>query len=278
MAAQPDWSKRSVIATWVIGVVTVVLWTVGYLFPSDPAHQPRLDFLSHTILIPVPLWIAVSPVIALLAVMSYTIRHLRGLATRYAQDVALAKAEVTQLQNELATSKAGVTMVVSSAPTLPEKVFHANPTSLDPRVNKREAKIGYTAKLRLSLTSDSGQMITVRPLQWLTKEGNISVQCGVSPFPGIPFEPGNAPFMYRYQLEESLGSWKFDKWKRTPSGQHDEQNELNVLPGWTFRVWIGLNPCVPHNTLENLRKNRQLGTVIFPIVIGGNEFEWKLEV
>jgi len=80
-----------------------------------------------------------------------------------------------------------------------------------------------------------------------------------------------------YQLEEHLGSWKKNQWRRV-NNKDDEHEDLNVEPGQTFRVWVGLNPCVPPNTMESLRKTNSLGTLILPVVIGSQTVEWKQEV
>jgi hypothetical protein len=80
---------------------------------------------------------------------------------------------------------------------------------------------------------------------------------------------------YRYQLEQYLGSWKNDKWAQTAAGQDDELNSLTVEPGQTFRIWIGLNPCVPHSELERRRKSNSLGILLLPLVIDGQSVDWK---
>lgn len=82
-------------------------------------------------------------------------------------------------------------------------------------------------------------------------------------------------FSYRYQFEEYDGSWKRDKWKKLSNGKDDEQIEVTVNPGQTFRVWIGLNPCVPHKVLEDRRKTYTLGMLILPVETGDKKFDWK---
>jgi hypothetical protein len=83
---------------------------------------------------------------------------------------------------------------------------------------------------------------------------------------------------YRYQLEEYLGSWKANKWKLAPNGSADESTELSIDPGQAFRIWIGLNPCVPPGVLEDRRRTKNLGTLILPVVIENQQFDWKLEL
>jgi hypothetical protein len=84
-------------------------------------------------------------------------------------------------------------------------------------------------------------------------------------------------FAAYYQMEEYKGSWKKEQWRKV-NGKDDEQRELAVEPGWTFRIWVGLNPCVPHKVLEGQRKTNSLGTLIIPVIIGGQTVEWKQEL
>jgi hypothetical protein len=132
--------------------------------------------------------------------------------------------------------------------------------------------------LRLSWENKSGQVIRVLPPRWLTSGTNVSVQSGAAPYPGVPYKPGMLEFGHFYQSEEYQGSWKSDKWKRKPNGDHDELKEINVDPGWTFRIWIGLNPCVPHDVLETRRKTHDLGTLILSLIIAGQYNEWSDQV
>jgi hypothetical protein len=165
----------------------------------------------------------------------------------------------------------------TTPPDMPVKL-EVHPTSLDPRVTSPQQDIYYTAKLRLSFENKGDQVVRVLPPRWLTTGTNVSVQCGASPYPGVPYKPGMLEFSHFYQFEEYIGSWKLDKWRRKPNGDHDEQKEINVDPGWTFRIWIGLNPCVPHDVLEARRKTHQLGTLILPLIVAGQKCEWVGEV
>ena len=83
---------------------------------------------------------------------------------------------------------------------------------------------------------------------------------------------------YRYQLEELRGSWKQDKWKRKPNGDPDEQPTITVMPGETFRIWVGLNPCVPYSDLEKRRKTNRLGILVLPLLINGQTSDFELPV
>jgi len=71
-------------------------------------------------------------------------------------------------------------------------------------------------------------------------------------------------------MEEYLGSWKKDKWQMNGK-DHDERKDILVQPGWTFRIWIGLNPCVPQNILRDRLKVNQLGTLILPLTLGDQQ-------
>lgn len=250
MPGKPDWGKRGVIAAWLIGASTLGVAVLTYMRPPDPAHPMSFD--SWTKPISVPPWLAVSTIL-LVAVVTAAV-----VAWRIRKAGPIAVSERMRPQQTTA--------------------LEMHPTSLDSRVTDPSRNIFHTAKLRLSFENKSSQTVHVLPLRWLTTGMNVSVQCGASPYPGVPYKVAMLEFGYRYQLEEYQGSWKLDKWRRKTNGEHDELKEINVEPGWTFRVWIGLNPCVPPDVLEGKRKTHQLGTLILPSVIAGENFEWVGEV
>lgn len=250
METGPDWGKHGTIATYVGIAVAIVLVLGQEIWPPDPAHPMAFDFLSKSLL--VPPWLAV---LALVVVTALTAAIVGRMMKRRIQ----------------------APMLISSPNNL-SKVFDIHPTCLDDRVLSPQPKIQYTAKMRVSFENKSNDHVRVLAPRWLTDVEAISVQCGAPPFPGLPYSPGMLSFGYRYQLEEYKGSWKLDRWKRKPNGDHDEYPELRVDPGWTFRIWIGLNPCVPHNDLESRRKTSRLGTLILPLEINGQTREWACSV
>jgi hypothetical protein len=249
MPGKTDWGKHGVIAAWVLGVPTLAVAIITYIKPPDPAHPMAFDFLSKAI--PIPPWLVIMAPLASIIGTAVIVRW----RTKKSAPVPLP------------------TIASSTSVKL-----DMHPTSLDPRVTSPQQNVNYTAKLRLSFENKGNQVVRVLPPRWLTAGINVSVQCGASPYDGVPYNAGMLDFGHRYQLEEYAGSWKLDKWKRLPNGDHDEVKEINVDPGWTFRIWIGLNPCVPQNFLEARRKTHQLGTLILPLIIGGQNCEWVGEV
>ncbi len=164
----------------------------------------------------------------------------------------------------------------NSAPPPLQIPFEFHGTSLDERATS--PSINYTAKLRLSLENKGAQVIRILPPRWTTAVGNVSVQCDAAIYPNVPYKPAMVEFGYGYQLEQSLGSWRQDKWKFQPDGKADEPKDIYVEPGRTFRIWIGLNPMVPHDVLEKRRKTAQLGTLTLPVVIVDRKADWQREI
>lgn len=149
-------------------------------------------------------------------------------------------------------------------------------TMLDTRGTKPETT--YIAKLRVVLTNASEHAIHLEAPFWTTGGGNVSVQTGAALYEGIAYKPGYVGLGYRYQLEKEIDGWKRDDWRRMADGKHEEHQELDVQPGWTFRIWIGLDPMVPHTELEKRRKGCRLGTVTIPMMIGKTLHQWSAEV
>ena len=158
----------------------------------------------------------------------------------------------------------------------PEVNFELHGTSLD--VRSTSPAINYPAKLRISLENKGHDVVHLLAPRWITAVGNVSVQCGTPIYPNVPYKPNMQEFGYRYQLERSLGSWKDDEWKSLADGKDDEHQELYIEPGWSFRIWIGLNPMVPHDVLEDRRRRSRLGTLVLPVVIGNQQSEWAREI
>lgn len=253
MAKEPNWHKQIAIGTWILLGVTLVLGLLQYLRPPDPAHPMEFDFLSKPL--------QLSPWFLFL-IMLVVIIGTAAITTRRKRTISPVQPSPTP---------------VEASPDL-GRLFSVHPTSLDQRATSPQQKVNYTAKLRFSLENSSALPIRVLPPHWLTKPGNVSVQCGNPTYDGVAYTPGMVEFGHRYQLEDHPGSWQREKWRMKPGGEHDEHEEISVSPGQTFRIWIGLNPCVPHKDLEARRKTHRLGTVILPVVIGNQTHEWRTEV
>lgn len=248
MKNEPDWGRRGVIAAWVLGVPTLVVAVLTYVRPPDPAHPMSLDFLSQSITL--PSWLA--------AILTFAISVVTVIVVKYYDRNNLPSPPGPPLSNPL------------------QIPFEFHGTSLDERATS--PTIYYIAKLRLSLENKGTQVIHVLPPRWTMAVGNVSVQCGAAIYPSVPYKPVMLEFGYGYQIEQSIGSWRQDKWKLRPDGKPDEPKDIYVEPGWTFRIWIGLNPMVPHDVLEKRRKTAQLGTLTLPMVIGDREADWQREI
>jgi hypothetical protein len=248
-----DWIKDHTVAVWVTGVGIIVLTAItsaiNYLWPPDPDHPMGPHFLSF---------------------LAHLAPWLR--LTEFA-GVGLFCAMIAFYYGSRKSSPPTTRATASSDFG---EIFDLHPTSLDQRVTDPSKHIYNTAKLRLYLTNKSAKGVQISAPKWLMNANEISVQCGASPFPGVPYQQGMLDFGYFYQLEEYLGSWKDEKWKRRPDGEDDELKTITVAPGYTFRIWIALNPCVPHSELEKRRKTRRLGTLILPISIGDQATDWNV--
>jgi hypothetical protein len=75
---------------------------------------------------------------------------------------------------------------------------------------------------------DVGLQRNILPASWLTGPGDVSVQCGTSPYPGTVYTSGMVDFGCQYQLEEYLGSWKLEKWQML-DGKHDERKAITWI-------------------------------------------------
>lgn len=254
MADETNWHKHVAIGTYILIGLTAILILLAiltFVYPPDPQHPISFDWWSKANL---PGWLTLSLVLA-----AFVVGSVAGHRT---------------WRRKMLRQQASSVPFVRITPV--SLVSH--PTSLDQRVILPSAGIGYTAKLRLSLENAGAERISVLAPRWITSLGNVSVQCGASPYPGIPYEEGMMNFSYRYQLEEYKGSWKADKWRRDSNGKDEELTEAIVEPNQTFRIWIGLNPCVPHKNLEDLRKTHNLGTLVLPIVTGNITYDWSVVV
>jgi hypothetical protein len=253
MANQPDWGKHGAIAAYAAIIVALLLFVAGEVWPPNPDRPASLAFLGASL--------SITPWMTILIVTT----------------VILITVFITRKAMKSASSPEVISIGLSGPLANVSTFLEMHPTSLDSRILSPTANISYTAKLRLSLQNKSAKPIRVLPAYWLTCPGNVSVQCGNSPYPGIAYTPGMAEFCCRYQLEKYLGSWKLDKWKMS-GGKHDEREEITVDPDWTFRIWIGMNPCVPHDILEKRRRTHSLGTLILPLTIGNDKYEWRQEI
>ena len=194
MSKTTDWGKHAAFAGWSAVALMLLFGVLPYVRPANPNHPLSLAFFSKSISVPWPF--ATAP---LLAAVLTTILISRRLHAK-------------QIPAPPATTSPGS--------NLSDSVFSVHPTSLDPRVTDPNRPIQYTAKLRLSLENTSQQSIHVLPLSWLTAVGNISVQCGKSPYPEHSLRRSAARILLCLPTRRHKGSWRnnqleaFGKWSR----------------------------------------------------------------
>jgi hypothetical protein len=257
MAEETNWHKHVAIGTYILVGLTAALIVLGILtftHPPDPLHPTSFDFLSQSL--------TISPWLGTLTILLAIIISVLITRWRVSRRVALPIAQPSAGPNPIDTGN----------------LFEIHLPTLDDRPGP-EKDVKCPAKLRFSLRNNIAQSVHVQPLKWLMGPGNVSLQCGAAPYPGQVYKPGEQEVGYFYQLEDHLGSWKRDLWKmKGPNNrEHDEQKEILVPSGWTFRVWIGMNPCVPEADLKKRLKVNQLGTLILPLLVGDQPCEWRTE-
>lgn len=120
-----------------------------------------------------------------------------------------------------------------------------------------DPKIVYKNKLRCILKNVSDSTISVHRVAWLTTKDGAGTQ---------------TPFAAMFQRETSLGSWQNQQWNK------QELEEIDVQPGWTFRVWIGLDSTASRDWLEKKKNTKQLGTLLLPISIANQSYKVEIPV
>jgi hypothetical protein len=137
----------------------------------------------------------------------------------------------------------------------PNEIIKLQVTTLDPR--STDPKTVYKAKLRLTFTNQSKDVIEVGEPTWTTGRWDVPVQ---------------HPFKVLYQTERSLGSWRRNEWNS------QELPQAHINPGQSFRMYVGLSDSVPHDDLESRRNGRRLGTLMIPAKIGNHTYKWEERV
>ena len=107
----------------------------------------------------------------------------------------------------------------------------------------------------------------------------VAANAGPRRIRGQIYKPGMQEVGYFYQMENHQGSWQQNLWQMKGAGNkdHDERRDILVQPVWTFRVWIGMNPCVPDDVLNYRLTVNKLGVLILPLLINGEAAEWRAE-
>jgi hypothetical protein len=124
---------------------------------------------------------------------------------------------------------------------------------LDPRISSPIATSPhYKAKLSFVFRNTGAQPVHVRTPRWS----------------GVGHQP---PFGFGYQKEKTKGEadWDVDAKYALP---------VDVEPGWSFKLWIGLDPAIAQAALENRRDRLRLGTLTIPTKVGDRESNLEYQV
>lgn len=116
--------------------------------------------------------------------------------------------------------------------------------------------IVYKNKMRCVFKNVSKSTIKVHRAAWVTTKDGAGTQ---------------SPFAAKFQREKDLGSWQKHDWN-----EQELEDEIELPPDWSFRVWVGLDLNATNAWLENKKNVKQLGTLLLPITIG--ERKYKVEI
>jgi glycosyltransferase involved in cell wall biosynthesis len=114
-------------------------------------------------------------------------------------------------------------------------------------------RIYFKSKVRIVLQNDTGQAIDILNPTWIAN-GNVRL---------------DLPPQLKLQVELVEGGRRSNEWS-------DEVREVRVPPGWAFRTWIGLHSPLSNTAFDNIRDNRQFGTLL--LTIRGDENKVKIPV
>jgi len=111
----------------------------------------------------------------------------------------------------------------------------------------------YKAKLSLIFRNESLATIYVQAPIW---SGGVGVQ---------------SPFGYGYALEITKGEANWD--------ENAKYNlPKNIDPGWSFKLWIGLDPAIPDSDLRKRFDRAQLGSLTVPIKVADKDFRKEFKI
>jgi hypothetical protein len=111
----------------------------------------------------------------------------------------------------------------------------------------------FKSKVRMVLQNDTGQAIDVSNPTWIAS-GNVRL---------------DLPPQLTLQVELVEGGRRLNEWS-------EEMREVRVPPGCAFRTWIGLHSPLSNSAFDNIRENRQFGTL--SLMILGDHDKVKIAV
>jgi hypothetical protein len=112
---------------------------------------------------------------------------------------------------------------------------------LDERVPDWNNKITYKAKLSVIFRNDGVEGIDLRSPRWL----GVATQ---------------SPFAFAYSLEKTTGECDWSP---------QEFGEVRLDPGRSARLWIGLDPKIPHDQLAKQYERVKLRAITIPMMVNG---------
>jgi hypothetical protein len=134
MANEPNWGRHSTIATYVAIVVGIVLFIISEIWPPDPAHPMKLDFLSKSI--SVSLWFA-------FMVVALVFAGALAAARRWYGGSPGAQAEIARSKGLLATATDRQARTVPVEELKRERQIHDLTIALRDTTNELQVEKGY---------------------------------------------------------------------------------------------------------------------------------------
>lgn len=160
--------------------------------------------------------------------------------------------EVGELQAEVKELNAEIKRAEQRSRRYPRAIFTVQSVKPDPPTNKPH--IFFQDKVRVILTNTSDKEVHVWTPLWESQEVHAQ---------GSP--PGS-----RLQLEGPTG-WKNSDWG-------PEVNECLIPVGRTFICYIALLPPIGQSIEMRIQTRSHLGTAIFPLKIGGQLYEERINL
>jgi hypothetical protein len=114
----------------------------------------------------------------------------------------------------------------------------------------------YKRKLRIVLRNDSGKDITVLSAKWRRRTNDDVYQ-----------QPQDR---HPWQIEEQLGGWEENKWKR------GELTEISIPPGYAVWTYIGVHEQATHRGIGRRLVQGRLGVLVLVLRIDGQIVEQRI--
>jgi hypothetical protein len=137
--------------------------------------------------------------------------------------------------------------------TAPDPTVALNVSAMWLERSAPDSQWTFKSKLRVVLTSLVAEGMDILAPDWEAGKGDVRIQLPQG--------------FCCLQLEGPLG-WKAEDWLT-------EVGRLHVLPGQTFRLWIGLDYSFSDADLKRRHDELRIGMLVVPVKIGGKYLEFK---